>query len=110
MSDINFILYSLPMLLSRNKSHQWRALILTRAAVLLHFLYDNQLLIAIEPFDESGQLKEDVIIKQSDVTSEGLAMFKQVIPGWWRFLDRGGKLSNTSRLANGLAKLRATSP
>lgn len=37
MQDIDFTLYSLPMLLTRNKSKEWREQILARANILVSF-------------------------------------------------------------------------
>ncbi|EAA7842951.1 hypothetical protein HAY47_004725 [Salmonella enterica] len=106
MSQIDFTLHDLPMLLTRNKSKQWRELILIRSTVLVSFLKDNELLINIEPFDNDGNIKESLIIKMSNVTADGLELFKKTIPGWHQFLDKGGKIENISRLEKGLAKIR----
>lgn len=106
MQDIDFTLYSLPMLLTRNKSKEWREQILARANVLISFLNRSNLLVNIIPFDDDDNLKEDLIIKKSNVTDEGLELFKNVIPGWSQFLDKGGKIENISRLEKGLEKIR----
>lgn len=94
------------MLLTRNKSKEWREQILKRANVLVSFLNENDLLIDIIPFDNNNNVREDLVIKKSNVTSDGLKLFKKTIPGWSQFLDKGGKIENISRLEKGLIKIR----
>ena len=106
MSDIDFTLKSLPMLLTRNSSQDWKEMILTRTSVLMNFLKNNELLISVEPFDEKGQLKQDLIVKKSNVTDEGLELFKKTIPNWEKYLDKNGTVENISILEKGLAKIR----
>lgn len=106
MQFIDFTLYNLPMLLTRNKSKEWREQILARASVLISFFNENNLLISIIPFDDNNVLRDDLVIKRSNVTDEGLELFKSVIPEWSRFLDKGGKLENVNRLEKGLKKIR----
>ena len=107
MQDIDFTLYSLPMLLTRNKSKEWREQILARANILVSFLYKNNLLVSVTPFDGDNILKEDLVIIISNVSNEGLELFKSVIPRWSQFLDKGGKIENISRLEKGLDKIRS---
>ncbi|KAA9002008.1 hypothetical protein FJU30_06935 [Affinibrenneria salicis] len=109
MSDIDFILCDVQMLLSRNKGREWREMILKYTTSLMRFLSNHQLLVDVTPFDEDGRLKEDLLVRKSNVTAEGLALYKQVIPGWGRYLDRStveNKYENISRLEKGLAALR----
>jgi len=105
MSDLDFTLKSLPMLLSRNKSQEWQDMILGRTSALLLFLKDKNLLVNVEPFDEGGKLKPDTVIKKSNVTTEGLELFKKAIPNWEKYLDKGGAVNNLSILEKGLEKI-----
>ncbi|MGV7959559.1 hypothetical protein ACSLVK_14910 [Photorhabdus tasmaniensis] len=109
MTDIDFDLHNIPMLLGANKSKDYQEQIISISNALMCFLKDNNLLINIEPFAENGEVKKDLILRMSNVTPEGLELFKKVIPGWFSYLDKSTKpekYQNISRLEKGLAKLR----
>lgn len=109
MSEIDFTLHNIPMLLTRNKSKQWQEDIIKSSTVLLGFLKNNELLIGVDPFDEQGELKTDTVIKMSNVTKDGLELFKTTVDGWYNYLAKStvpNKYENISRLEKGLAKIR----
>ncbi|NIF22093.1 hypothetical protein [Candidatus Pantoea multigeneris] len=106
MSESDFTVRSVPMLLSRNKSQEWRDIVLLRSGMLMRFLKTHNLLINVEPFDENGNVKDDLVIKKSHLTDDGLELFKKVIPGWSQYLDKGGDVNNINRLIKGLEKIR----
>ncbi|MEE3664891.1 hypothetical protein V2I52_23785 [Brenneria sp. g21c3] len=110
MSNVDFTLYSIPTLISRNKSKEYQKSIIRAATALFHFMDDNQLLVNIRPFDETGNLNIDIVVKVSNVTDDGFKLFKnKVISGWHDYLDRStapDKYENISRLEKGLAKIR----
>lgn len=101
------ILYDVPMLLTRNKSRSWRSSVLARATTLCAFLQDNGLLVNLCPFDEQGNIRQDVVIRTSNLNEEGLAIFDRAWLNWERYLDRGGDVHNISSLKKGLCKIRA---
>jgi len=106
----DYILHNIPTLLTRNKSKQWQEDVIESSKSLLLFLKKNKLLIDIEPFDELGELKKDTVIKKSNVTKEGLELFKTTINGWYNYLGKSNainKFNNISRLEEGLKKIRA---
>lgn len=94
------------MLLTRNKSKEWREQILKRANVLVSFLNENDLLIDIIPFDNNNNVREDLVIKNQTSQVTDLNYLKKTIPGGAQFLDKGGKIENISRLEKGLIKIR----
>jgi hypothetical protein len=102
----DFVLHSVPSLLSANKSQAWRSQIVNISTTLMRFLKDNDLLVGVEPFDTDGKLKEDFVLRKSNVTNEGFALYKKAVQGWLKFVGRGGKVENISRLEKGLAELR----
>lgn len=111
MSKIDFTLHNIPLLLTRNKSKQWQEDIIQSSTALLKFLKNNELLIGIEPFDDAGKLKTDTVIKMSNVTQEGLELFKTTVDEWYKYLAKStvpDKYKNISRLEKGLAKIRKT--
>lgn len=109
MSEIDFTLHNIPMLLTRNKSKQWQEDIIKSSTSLLLFFEENKLLIGISPFNEKRELKTDTVIKISNVTKDGLELFKTTVDGWYNYLARStapNKYENVSRLEKGLAKIR----
>lgn len=107
MAVTDFELHNVSILLTLNKSVEYRGQVMAISDVLVKFLMGNDLLVNIDPYNEGGGIREDLVIKVSNVTPEGFELFKKVIPGWMQFIDKGGKIGNISRLEKGLAALRA---
>lgn len=97
--------YSVPTLYSRNKNLSYKEGVIARATPLLVFL-KQQDLISKDPLDENGSLKLDFIIKESDLTPEGLELFKKAVPAWMRGTDRGRDPDDTSSLMKALNEIR----
>ena len=76
----------------------------------MQFLYDNALLIGINPFIKDGTLDLNTEIRLSNLTGEGIALFKnKTVDGWLGYFDRStspNRFNNINRLEKGLAKLR----
>lgn len=104
MSDLDFTLCSVPMLLSRNKSEAYQKQIIERYTAIMGFLWSKKL-IKFNPFNDEGKLRLDLVVKKSDVTSECLELFKKAIPAWHSFVDKGGMVEDVSRLEKALAKM-----
>jgi len=104
MSDLDFTLCSIPMLMSRNKSSEYQRQIIVRYTVLMSFLKVRGLIFK-EPFDNDGNLKMDLVIKKSDATSQCLELFKKAVPAWHAYVDKGGDVNNTSKIEKALAKI-----
>ena len=71
---------------------------------LMTFLKNNNLLVDIDPFNEDGSIKEDLIIRKSNVTDEGFQLFVKPVNNWWNALDRGTPPEKVTILENGLKK------
>ena len=104
MTDLDFTLCSIPMLMSRNKSTAYHDQIVSRYTVLMRFLKDNDL-IRKEPLNFDGSLKMDLVLKKSDVTPQCLELFKKAVPAWHAQIDRSGKVDNVSKLIKALAQI-----
>ncbi|AJW65130.1 hypothetical protein VO54_03704 [Elizabethkingia miricola] len=102
---IDLTKYSVSTLYSRNKSRSYKESIIARSTALLLFLKNNNL-ISKDPIDENGNLKLDFIVKESDLTLEGLELFKKAIPSWMRGTDRGRDPEDISSLLRALGKIR----
>jgi len=106
MNKVDLSLHNIPVLLSANKSDAYREQIIRLSTALLAFLKSHDLLTGVEPFDEGGAIKEDFVLRMSNVTDDGLELFKKVVPGWSAYIDKGGDIENVSRLEKGLQKIR----
>lgn len=74
---------------------------------LMKFLIENDLLVDINPFNQDGSVKKDLIIKKSNLTDEGFQLFVKPVNNWWNALDRGTPPEKVTILENGLKKIRA---
>ncbi|WP_252863257.1 hypothetical protein [Paenibacillus riograndensis] len=73
--------------------------------VLMNFLVEQKLIV-IKPFHENGSLKDDLVLRSSDLTDLGNEFFKEVFPKWSAYIDRGGEIQKTTMLLKGLNKLQ----
>jgi len=105
----NTVLIDVALMLTRNKSREWKKSIIRMETTLAKFLYDNNLLVRIKPFDENNDLKTDLTVRKKDLTDEGFQLFQQgFVDGWYDYLDRStvpNKYENISRLEKGLQKI-----
>jgi hypothetical protein len=94
----DYKLYDVGLSLSASKHVDWKRSVLARATVLMNFLKSKSFLIDIEPFDNEGNIKTDLLIKESNLNDKGLLFFDKVLERWERYLDRGGKVDNVAWL------------
>lgn len=99
-------IFDLEMFLNANKSEWWQSYYIKMSTVLSKFLVENSLLVDIIPFDDNGNIKPDLLIKQSNLTSEGIELFKKTIPNWWKSHSRGTPIEKITILEKGLKKVR----
>lgn len=104
MGDLDFTLCNISIMVSRNKSKDYERQVISRYTVLMGFLKKHSLILK-EPFDESGNLMTDLIVKKSDVTEKGLELFKKAVPAWHSYVDKGGDVENVTRLEKALEKM-----
>ena len=103
------ILYDLPMLIAKNKTNLWQEHSTKTSTALMRFLKKHDLLIGVEPFDEQGKLKTNTIIKKSNLTPDGLELYKTAVDDWLASVDKttaADKYQNVSRLEQALAQIR----
>ncbi|MBV7566010.1 hypothetical protein [Pseudomonas sp. PDM27] len=103
---VDFTKYSVPMLYSRNKNLEYKQHVIDASMALLGFLW-REGLIANKPFDDAGGLKMDFIVKLSDLSPEGVELFKKAVPAWLQKVDRGGDRSDVVGLEKELKKIRS---
>ena len=105
----DYLIYNFNSMLTRSKSTSWRTSITAQTVALMTFLKNNNLIL-LNPFDENGNIKPDLIIRQSHLTEEGNKLFSKAVPKWFNYIDRGGKLENISHLEKGLKSIRDGAP
>ncbi|MFZ0153324.1 hypothetical protein [Pseudomonas sp.] len=103
---VDFTKYSVPMLYSRNKNLEYKQHIIESSTALLGFLWREGVIVN-NPFDDAGNLKMDFILKLSDLSPEGVGLFKKAIPMWLQKNDRGGDRSDVGGLEKELKKIRS---
>ncbi|GAB1154425.1 hypothetical protein YWY31_04500 [Paenibacillus illinoisensis] len=102
---MSILRYSYPTMLKRSKSLSYRQQVTSMTTVLMNFLVEHQLIV-IDPFHEDGSLREDLVLRSTDLTDVGNEFFREVFPKWSAYIDRGGDIHKTTILLNGLNKLQ----
>lgn len=97
--------YSYPTMLKRSKSLSYQQQVNSMTTVLMNFFVEHKLIV-VEPFQEDGSLKDDLVLRSSDLTDLGNEFFKEVFPKWSAYIDRGGDIQKTTILLKGLNKLQ----
>ena len=104
---MDMTLFKFQSLMEANSEEDYREDLIRMSIALMTFLKKNDLLVDIEPFNEDGSIKEDLIIRKSNVTDEGFQLFVKPVNNWWNALDRGTPPEKVTILENGLKKIRA---
>ncbi|MGN7787146.1 hypothetical protein ACTJIJ_21615 [Niabella sp. 22666] len=71
---------------------------------LLRFVYDKGLL-SQSPFNENGELKQGVIIKESDLSEKNKIIFWDLSEKWFTYTDRTQSYNNGLILEKWYAKM-----
>jgi len=104
---MDFVLFDHQLLLNRSNDIDYKEGIIKSTISLMNFLKKNDLLIGIDPFNEDGSIKENIVIRKSNLTDEGFQLFLKPVNNWWDALDRGTPPEKVTILENGLKKIRA---
>ncbi|MEA0553343.1 hypothetical protein U1P98_21610 [Lysinibacillus irui] len=104
---MDILRFNYSTLLKRSKSRSYQLQVMELTKVLMTFLKDNSL-INLEPFNENGSLKEDLIIRKSNLSDIGNQLFNIYYPKWSNYIDCGGNIENIKILENGLRALLKT--
>ena len=86
---MDFVLFDHQLLLNRSNDIDYKEGIIKSTISLMNFLKKNDLLIDIDPFNEDGSIKENIVIRKSNVTDEGFQLFVKPVHNWWNALARG---------------------
>ena len=103
----DIVLFDFDAFLSGSKDIDYQEAIKKMSLSLMKFLIENDLLVNINPFNQDGSVKNDLIIKKSNLTDEGFQLFVKPVNNWWNALDRGTPPEKVTILENGLKKIRA---
>ena len=104
---MDFVLFDFDAFISGSKDVDYQEAIKKMSLSLMKFLIENDLLVGINPFNQDGSVKKDLIIKKSNLTDEGFQLFVKPVNNWWNALDRGTPPEKVTILENGLKKIRA---
>ena len=104
----DIVLFDFDAFISGSKDVDYQEAIKKMSLSFMKFLMENDLLVNINPFNQDGSVKKDLIIKKSNVTDEGFQLFVKPVNNWWNALDRGTPPEKVTILENGLKKIRAT--
>ena len=103
----DIVLFDFDAFISGSKDIDYQEEIKKMSLTLMKFLIENDLLVDINPFNQDGSVKKDLIIKKSNLTDEGFQLFVKPVNNWWNALDRGTPPEKVTILENGLKKIRA---
>lgn len=103
----DIVLFDFDAFISGSKDVDYQEAIKKMSLSLMKFLIENDLLVNINPFNQDGSVKKDLIIKKSNLTEEGFQLFVKPVNNWWNALDRGTPPEKVTILENGLKKIRA---
>lgn len=103
----DIVLFDFDAFISGSKDIDYQEAIKKMSLSLMKFLIENDLLVDINPFNQDGSVKKDLIIKKSNLTDEGFQLFVRLVNNWWNALDRGTSPEKVTILENGLKKIRA---
>lgn len=103
----DIVLFDFDAFISGSKDVDYQEAIKKMSLSLMKFLIENDLLVNINPFNQDGSVKKDLIIKKSNLTEEGFQLFVKPVNNWWNALDRGISPEKVTILENGLKKIRA---
>ena len=103
----DIVLFDFDAFISGSKDVDYQEAIKKMSLSLMKFLIENDLLVNINPFNQDGSVKNDLIIKKSNLTDEGFQLFVKPVNNWWNALDRGTPPEKVTILENGLKKIRA---
>ena len=104
MNMKDFVVYTLPGLLSASKRTDYREKCRAQAQSLLRFIVDNKLNDAVLP----SLATDDFVIKASDLTADGLNVMREGLRKWVATQDRGGLASEMKILDAALLKVRGS--
>ena len=79
---MDFVLFDFDAFISGSKDVDYQEAIKKMSLSLMKFLIENDLLVDINPFNQDGSVKKDLIIKKSNLTDEGFQLFVKPVNNW----------------------------
>ena len=102
---IDHVRFSYPHFLNASKNTSYRKSIKSMGKSLMRFLVENNLIL-FNPFKEDGELKDDLTVRISDLTPEGVEILSAPVAKWWDFIDKSGDANDVKILKNALDQIR----
>ena len=101
---MDMLRFNYQTMLKRSKNKTYHAQVTEMTEVLMRFLKENEL-IKVNPFNEDGSFKSNLVLRQSNLSDAGNSLFLEYFPKWSAFIDRGGDAKDTKILSTGLKKI-----
>lgn len=98
-------IFSIEPILGASKSLNFKKQVKAKCTTFLKFMRDNNLLL-IDPFDELGSVRHDLILNSEDLTAEGLDFWKAAFFKWSSARDKDGNYENIQILERELEKIK----
>jgi hypothetical protein len=100
----NELLFDFAPILNASKNKDYRISVTRKCTALMHFFHDRQLM-KVNPFTSEGQIKDDLKLYEKDFKENVGELFGKPVSNWFKYLDRGGDVNNTTILEKGLASI-----
>jgi hypothetical protein len=104
----NYVYFKFEPIINASKSKEYKAPVTKNCTALMNFLISNDLL-NINPLNEDGIIKEDLVLTTKEFKNSGELLFGKPVMKWLQYLDKGGSIDNLKILQKGLDDIRATS-
>jgi hypothetical protein len=95
------IAFAFSPILNASKSKEYKTSVTKNCKTLMSFLV-NRNLLKVNPFDENGEIKNDLVLYDEDFNEGAEQLFGKPVSSWFKYLDKGGNINNVSILEKGL--------
>ncbi len=102
----DFIVYNYQTLLNANKSKDYQERIHKVTKVLIDFLTNHNLLVSIDCYDNEGNVVPNLCIYFSNLTDDGVELFRKPVRNWLSAHDRGTRIEKITILEKGLLQIQ----
>lgn len=99
------IAFAFEPILNASKNKDYRESVTKNCTALMAFLVRNNLL-KVNPLDEHGSIKADLVLCDSDFNEGAEKLFGKSVSSWFKYLDKGGRIDDVSILEKGLRTIR----
>lgn len=99
------ITFAFEPIFNASKNKEYKAAVTKNCTALMSFLVRHNLL-KINPFNESGSIKIDLILYDENFNDGAEKLFGKPVSNWFKYLDKGGNIDDVSILEKGLSAIK----